>query len=74
MAEEAKGPARSWLQPDGSPISCREKLKVLDENWTELESVLREAYEDAVLMGVDPVELRRRLVALVADLRGPGQG
>ncbi|MCU0987527.1 MAG: hypothetical protein MUC89_21780 [Acetobacteraceae bacterium] len=72
MAEEAAAPARRWLQPDGTPVSCREKLKVLDENWAEVETVLREAFEDAVLMGVDPVELRRRLADLVAGLRGPG--
>lgn len=72
MAEEGAAPARRWLQPDGTPVSCREKLKVLDENWAEVETVLREAFEDAVLMGVDPVELRRRLAELVAGLRGPG--
>lgn len=75
MAEPQPGAApRRWLQPDGSPISCREKLKVLEENWAELETVLREAYEDAVLMGVDPEAMRADLAALVARLRGPGSG
>jgi hypothetical protein len=60
-----------WRQADGAPVSCREKLKVLEENWAELESVLREAFEDAVLIGVDPEEMRRRLAALVAALKGP---
>lgn len=64
--------ARRWLQPDGTPVSCREKLKVLEENWSEAETVLREMFEDAVLMGVDPEQLRRRLAALVGSLRGPG--
>lgn len=64
--------ARRWLQPDGTPVSCREKLKVLEENWDEAETVLRDLFEDAVLMGVDPAELRRMLVALVESLRGPG--
>ncbi len=72
MVEPASaGLPRRWLQPDGTPISCREKLKVLEENWAELETVLRDAFEDAVLMGVDPAEARRMLAALVADLRGP---
>lgn len=71
MAEEAPGHARSWLQPDGTPVSCREKLKVLEENWAELETVLREAFEDAALMGVDPEAMRRDLAALVAALRDP---
>lgn len=57
-----------WLQPDGTPVSCREKLKVLEENWAELDTVLRDAFEDAVLMGVDPARLRKMLAALVASL------
>lgn len=74
MAEPARpaSGAQPWPQPDGTPISCREKIKVLDENWAEVETVLREAFEDAVLMGVDPEALRRRLAALVSSLRGPG--
>jgi hypothetical protein len=69
---EGKQAARRWLQPDGTPVSCREKLKVLEENWDEAETVLRETFEDAVLMGVDPEEVRRMLAALVESLRGPG--
>ncbi len=72
MGEKAAAAeARRWLQPDGAPVSCREKLKVLEENWQEAETVLREAFEDAVLMGVDPEALRRMLADLVAGLRGP---
>ncbi len=69
MAEAgAAGSGRRWLQPDGTPVSCREKLKVLEENWAELDTVLREAFEDAVLMGVDPERLRQMLASLVASL------
>jgi len=55
-------------------VSCREKLKVLEENWQEAETVLRETFEDAVLMGLDPAEFRRMLADLVAGLRGPDGG
>lgn len=61
-----------WRAPDGSPIACREKLKVLEENWAEVTQVVRDAFEDAVLMGVDPDLLRRELAALIASLRPPG--
>ncbi len=63
-----------WRGPDGSPIACREKLKVLEENWAEVTQVVRDAFEDAVLMGVDPELLRRELAALIASLRPPGGG
>jgi hypothetical protein len=67
-------PPRRWLQPDGAPVSCREKIKVLEENWQELAEVLRDAYEDAVLMGVDPKEMKRLLAELVEGLAPPGGG
>ena len=63
-----------WLQPDGAPIACREKLRVLDENHAELATVMQDAFEDAVLMGVDPGVAREAISLLIARLRLPGQG
>ncbi len=60
-----------WLGEDGAPISCREKLRVLRENRDEMASVLRDSFEDAVLMGVDAEMVRRDMHALVDLLRSP---
>ncbi len=60
-----------WPQPDGTPVSCREKLRVLDENQAELAQVMRDAFEDAVLMGVDAAAMRRILAEMVAGLESP---
>ncbi len=60
-----------WPTPDGSPIGCREKLKVLAENHSELAQVMRDAFEDAVLMGVDEQAMRRILADTVAGLESP---
>lgn len=60
-----------WPQPDGAPVSCREKLKMLDENHAELAQVMQDAFEDAVLMGVDPEAMRRILVEMVSALKSP---
>lgn len=60
-----------WPGADGRPIGCREKLKVLAENQNEAEQVLRETFEDAVLMGVDEAAMRARLHALVDALVSP---
>ncbi len=57
-----------WPQADGNPVSCREKLKVLEENYVELSQVMQDAFEDAVLMGVDAVAMRRLLSEMVARL------
>ena len=63
-------PAR-WTQPDGTPVSCREKLKTLAENHAELAQVMQDAFEDAVLMGVDEAALRAILISMVASLNSP---
>ena len=60
-----------WPQPDGTPVSCREKLRMLQENHAELQGVLRDAFEDAVLMGVDQAAMRRILIAMVDALETP---
>lgn len=64
----------SWPQPDGTPVSCREKLKVLTENHAELAQVMQDAFEDAVLMGVDEAAMRRMLAEMVACLESPKRG
>ncbi len=64
-------PPVAWPGQDGAPIACREKLKVLAENHREVAQVLRDAFEDAVLMGVDEAAMRRILAELVAALPSP---
>ena len=64
-------PPERWPQADGSPVSCREKLKTLVENHAELTQVMQDAFEDAVLMGVDERAMRGILVGMVQALRSP---
>lgn len=64
-------PPPVWPGPDGKPVSCREKIQVLAENHAEAAQVLRDAFEDAVLMGVDEAAMRRILVELVESLPSP---
>jgi uncharacterized protein (UPF0335 family) len=62
-----------WLQPDGEPVSCLEKLRVLTENQAELRQIMQDAFEDAVLMGVDPGIMRDILRDMVAGLASPAR-
>ncbi|GGG33623.1 hypothetical protein GCM10010964_21920 [Caldovatus sediminis] len=71
MSRDALRPPAEWPGADGAPIACREKLKVLEENHREAAQVLRDAFEDAVLMGVDEAAMRRILTDLVAALPSP---
>ena len=61
----------SWPQPDGTPVSCREKLRMLAENHAELAQAMQDAFEDAVLMGVDEAAMRTLLHDMVAALESP---
>ena len=61
----------AWPQPDGTPVACREKLKTLEENHAELAQMMQDAFEDAVLMGVEAEAMRGILGAMVAGLRSP---
>ena len=61
----------TWLQPDGIPVSCIEKIKVLNENLEELREMAQDALEDGVLMGCDEEQIRKVLHLLVDSLANP---
>jgi hypothetical protein len=67
-------PPAAWPGADGKPVSCNEKLKMLVENHMEAATVLRDVFEDAVLMGVDEAAMRQILQELIAALPSPKQG
>ena len=60
-----------WPGLDGDAVGCREKLKMLAENYDEVAQVLQDAFEDAVLMGVEEEAMRRILADVVAGLVSP---
>jgi hypothetical protein len=51
-----------WRGPDGKPVSCVDKLKLLQENLEELREMV---------MGCDEGQARRVLADLVAGLEKP---
>ncbi len=61
----------AWPGLDGNAVGCREKLKMLAENYAEVSQVLRDAFEDAILMGVEEQGMRQVLVDIVAGLESP---
>ena len=60
-----------WKQPDGKPVSCVEKIKVLNQNLEEIRQLCADAYEDAVLMGCDPDQIRAVFRALIEAIETP---
>ena len=72
MARTRSGKAkRIWRGPDGAPVSCVEKLKMLDENIEEIRGMCQDALEDAVLMGCDEAQVRQVLRELADTLDEP---
>jgi uncharacterized protein (UPF0335 family) len=63
----AGNPPRVWRTPEGEPVSCLEKIKVLEENLEELRQMAQDALEDAVLMGCDERQVRDVLREVVVD-------
>ena len=60
-----------WRQPDGSPVECEEKLKVLTENIEEIRQACQDALEDAVLMGCAEAQVRDVLESVARTIENP---
>lgn len=58
----------TWLTPEGRPVSCAEKLKVLEQNLAEFEAMARDMLEDAALMGCDVEQVREVLARRLAGV------
>ncbi|MEN9493067.1 MAG: hypothetical protein RJA63_3516 [Pseudomonadota bacterium] len=67
-AESYGSPENPWHRPDGSIVSCTEKLKVLRENMDELRQTALDALEDAVLMGCDEAQVKEAFVSVILSL------
>lgn len=62
-----------WFSDDGSPVSCTEKIKVMNQNMNELYQAAQDAFEDALLMGCSETQLRDYLQQLIAGVENPYQ-
>ncbi len=60
-----------WRQDDGKPLSCVEKIKVLNENLSEIRQLAQDALEDGLLMGCSEEQLREVLRGMIDSLENP---
>ncbi|HTY98188.1 MAG TPA: hypothetical protein VMB75_00020 [Rhodocyclaceae bacterium] len=72
--EQAVGGKLVWRRPDGTPIACHEKIKVMNQNLDELRQMTQDALEDALLMGASEAQVREVLHRLVDELANPYGG
>ncbi len=61
----------TWLTPQGEPVACVEKIKILNENLAEIKVLAEEALADAVLMGCDEAQFRDVLRDMADRLVNP---
>jgi len=71
MPESSANDFPVWQTPEGEPVSCVEKIKVLNENLAELRALAQDALEDGVLMGCDEAQLRSVLAGIIGNLVNP---
>lgn len=62
-------PSHAWRTPQGEPVACLEKLKVLEQNLAEFQEMALDILEDAVLMGCDVEQVREALAERLAAVK-----
>jgi len=60
-----------WQKADGSPVSCEEKLKVLNENLDEIRQYSQDAFEDALLMDCNEDQIREVFSSVISSMKNP---
>ena len=58
----------TWRKPSGAPVSCVEKIKVLNENFAELRLIAQETLDDALLLGCSEAQAREVLRQMIDGL------
>ena len=61
----------TWQKPSGAAVACVEKIKVLNENLTELRTLAQETLDDAILLGCSKTQVRQILQGMLDDLDSP---
>lgn len=67
----AKKPLPTWVRDDESIVACTEKIRVMKENFDEIQQITQDAFEDGLLMEVSEKQMRDALRQLVDDLVNP---
>ena len=61
----------TWVRDDNSIVACTEKIRVMKENFEEIEQIVQDAFEDGLLMEVNEAQMRQALHSLVDALINP---
>ncbi len=57
-----------WKTKSNSKISCKEKIIILNNNVIELQNLVNEIYDEAILMGVDKKQIEKVIYNIATNL------
>ena len=57
-----------WQSTDNKKISCKEKISILNNNVDELQNLINQIYDEAILMGVDKKQIKKIINNLAINL------
>jgi uncharacterized protein (UPF0335 family) len=57
-----------WRTSNNSKISCKEKIVILNNNVIELQNLINQIYDEAILMGVDKEQIKKVINDLSTNL------
>ncbi len=60
---------KHWLDKDKKKISCKEKIKLMQNNLDEFQEMLNDIYDEAVLMGVDENQFKKVLLDIIKNMK-----
>ncbi len=61
----------TWKRDDHSVVSCTEKIKVMNDNFDEIQQIIQDAFEDGLLMEVSDEQMRKTLKNMIEKLHNP---
>jgi hypothetical protein len=62
-----------WIGRDGMPMTCEEKILLLNDNLQEIHELCQHAFEEAVQVGCSEEFMRIVLQDLIASLKKTGR-
>ena len=57
-----------WKSSDNKKISCKEKIAILNSNIDELQDLIDQIYDEAILMGVEKKQIEKIINNLTTNL------
>ena len=58
-----------WIGKDKKKISCKEKIKVMQNNLDEFQEMLNDIYDEAILIGIDESQFKKVLLDFIRNMK-----